>query len=147
MNHREPQCLYNAFLDLCKRLGNLYSTCAQVRLAKEAREQAVIALQKEPGSDLAHHLMGRWHWEMANLNGIVRALIRLMYGTDLAPGSHAEALNHYRRAAELNPSRLVHRYFHFSALQVYMNCLDCLRLCRSPDVTSAQHTTPSRLLQ
>jgi hypothetical protein len=81
----------------------------QVKLAKEAREQAVIALRKEPQSDLAHHLMGRWHWEMANLNGIVRTLIRLMYGTDLAPGTHLEALNHYRRAAELNPQRLVHR--------------------------------------
>lgn len=81
----------------------------QVKLAKEAREQAVIALQKEPQNDLAHHLMGRWHWEMANLNGIVRTLIRLMYGTDLAPGTHLEALNHYRRASELNPNRLVHR--------------------------------------
>ncbi|BDA42221.1 probable regulator of microtubule dynamics protein 3 [Coccomyxa sp. Obi] len=81
----------------------------KVRYAKEAREHAVIALEKEPGNDLAHHLMGRWHWEMANINGIVRALIRIMYGTDLATGSHAAALHHYRKAAELNPHRLVHR--------------------------------------
>lgn len=33
---------------------------AQVRLAKEAREHAVQALEKEPDSDLAHHLMGRY---------------------------------------------------------------------------------------
>lgn len=31
----------------------------KVALAKTAREQAVVALQKEPQSDLAHHLMGR----------------------------------------------------------------------------------------
>lgn len=85
------------------------SAHAQVRLAKEAREQAVIALEKEPEDDLAQHLMGRWHSEMANINGVVRALIRLMYGTDLATGTHADALCHYRRAAELNPARLVHR--------------------------------------
>ena len=32
---------------------------AQVRLAKEARELAVVAMQKEPQDDLAQHLMGR----------------------------------------------------------------------------------------
>ena len=31
----------------------------QVKLAKDARELAVVALQKEPTNDLAHHLMGR----------------------------------------------------------------------------------------
>lgn len=31
----------------------------QARLAKEAREHAITALELEPGSDLAHHLMGR----------------------------------------------------------------------------------------
>lgn len=31
----------------------------QVALAKEAREHAVVAIEKEPSSDLAHHLMGR----------------------------------------------------------------------------------------
>ncbi len=30
----------------------------QVRLAKEAREFAVVAMQKEPQDDLAQHLMG-----------------------------------------------------------------------------------------
>lgn len=32
---------------------------AQVRLAKEAREFAVTAMEKEPQDDLAQHLMGR----------------------------------------------------------------------------------------
>ena len=31
----------------------------QVRLAKGAREFAVVAMQKEPQDDLAQHLMGR----------------------------------------------------------------------------------------
>jgi hypothetical protein len=31
----------------------------KVALAKTAREHAVVALEKEPQSDLAHHLMGR----------------------------------------------------------------------------------------
>lgn len=51
----------------------------------------------------------RWHWEMAQLNSIVRTLIRLVYGTSLASGSFTEALECYRKAAELNPTRLVHK--------------------------------------
>ena len=40
---------------------------------------------------------------------MVRALIRVMYGTTLEPGSHAEAAVAYARAVELAPGRLVHR--------------------------------------
>ena len=32
-----------------------------------------------------------------------------MFGTELPPGTHADALVHYTRAAELNPERLAHR--------------------------------------
>ena len=51
----------------------------------------------------------RWHTEMANLNSIARMLIRLMYGADLPPGTHREALEHYRTATRLAPTRLIHR--------------------------------------
>ena len=46
---------------------------------------------------------------MAQLNGMVRYLIRLMYGTQLAPASHVEAVRHYEHATRLNPRRLIHR--------------------------------------
>ena len=59
----------------------------QVRLAHDARLEAVRALELEPYNDLSHHLMGRWHYEMANLNMVVRTVIRVMYGTALAPGT------------------------------------------------------------
>ena len=32
-----------------------------------------------------------------------------MFGTELPPGTYADALVHYTRAAELNPRRLAHR--------------------------------------
>lgn len=51
----------------------------------------------------------RWHWEMAQLNAVVRALIRMVWGTALAPGSYTEALACYQRAAAIDSTRLVHR--------------------------------------
>eukprot|EP00887_Chlorella_sp_A99_P001395 scaffold8.g1395.t1 len=81
---------------------------ALVRLAKEAQESAATALACDPEDDAAHHVNGRWHYEMAQINVLLRSLIRIMYGTELAPGSREAALAAYRRAAELRPGRLIH---------------------------------------
>ena len=81
----------------------------QVRLAKEAQEAARTALQLEPQNDLAHHLMGRWHFEMAQINFVVRQLIRLVYGAALAPGKFEDALAEFEAAVALNPHKLIHR--------------------------------------
>lgn len=70
------------------RLALLSDNKTKVKLAHDAREEAVTALALEPSNDLAHHLMGRWHFEMANLNVVVRTLVRVMYGTALASGTH-----------------------------------------------------------
>jgi hypothetical protein len=78
-------------------------------LAKEAQQCAYAAIAADPGSDVAHHLMGRWHYEMAQINGLLRALVRIMYGTALAPGTRQDALASFRRAVELAPGRLIHR--------------------------------------
>lgn len=80
-----------------------------MHLAKEAREAAVKALELEPDNDLAHHLMGRWHFEMAQIPFVVRQLVRLVYGASLAPGTFADALTEFGTAVELAPARLIHR--------------------------------------
>ena len=68
------------------RLALLSDNKTKVSLAHDARQEAVIALAVEPSNDLAHHLMGRWHSEMANLNMVARTVVRVVYGTSLAPG-------------------------------------------------------------
>jgi len=91
------------------RLALFSDNKTKVRLAKEAREAAVTALEMEPGNDLAHHLMGRWHFEMAQINFVVRQLIKLVYGASLAPGTFADAVSEYQAAVALNPGKLIHR--------------------------------------
>jgi len=91
------------------RLALFTDNKTKVRLAKEAQEAAVQALKLGPENDLAHHLMGRWHYEMAKINVVVRTVVRLMYGTSLCSGTREDALQAYRKAIELAPHRLVHR--------------------------------------
>ena len=99
------------YLALCiskGRLGLFMDNKTKVKLAKEAQEAATTAIRLGPDNDVAHHLMGRWHYEMSKLNVVVRTIVRVMYGTSLAPGTKEEALESYKKAVELAPNRLIH---------------------------------------
>jgi tetratricopeptide (TPR) repeat protein len=91
------------------RLALVSDNRKKIQLANDAAADAATALRLDPHNDYAHHLMGRWHYEMAQLNAVVRTLIRICYGTALMEGSFSEALTCYRTAAELNPGRVIHR--------------------------------------
>ena len=91
------------------RLALVSDNRTKARLAVQARADAVASVAKSPDSDLAHHLMGRWHWEMARTPGVVRALARVLYGAALEPGCHEAATAHYAKAVALAPARLIHR--------------------------------------
>ncbi len=67
-------------------------------------------------TDICHPLCSRWHYEMANLNMLTRAIVRVMYGTTLKPGTHHEALLCFVHATDLNPGRLIH---HVEAGRLY----------------------------
>ena len=53
--------------------------------------------------------MGRWHFEMAQLNMMVRTLIRVAFSTNLPPGTNQDALKCYQQAAKLNPACVAHQ--------------------------------------
>lgn len=91
------------------RLTFFVDNRTKVKLAAAAQQDALAALAADPNNDLAYHLLGRWHFEMAQLNFVVRAMIRVVFGTALEPGTHLEALEAYQKAVELNPHRLIHR--------------------------------------
>lgn len=81
------------------RLKILYS-----RLVKEEAERA---LALDPDYAWAHHLLGRWHYEVADLGATSKFFVRLLYG-GLPPASFDEGIRHLRRATELEPGELNH---------------------------------------
>lgn len=83
------------------RLALVSDNKQKVRLGREAHQDAVKALQLDPNSDLAHHLMGRWMFEMANINWVVRTLVRIAWGTELPSGSYPEALQNFEAAMKV----------------------------------------------
>lgn len=49
------------------RLTFFVDNRTKVELAAAARRDALAALEADPESDLAYHLLGRWHYEMAQV--------------------------------------------------------------------------------
>lgn len=83
----------------------------KIEVSREIREHAEKALKLNPGCDYAHHMLGRWHQELAGIGGATRALARVIYG-GLPRASFDDAVKHFERARALRPDRLIHEIEH-----------------------------------
>ena len=90
------------------RLGMVSKTRRQVELSRMVREYADRAIALGPENDLAYHIRGRWHYEVAQLGFFARRMVSLVYG-GLPDASFEEACADYRAALELE-ERLVHHF-------------------------------------
>lgn len=82
-------------------------TRAKVRYSRLVREEAERALVLKPDYAWAHHVLGRWHYEVAALGPTSKMFVRLFYG-GLPNASFAEGIRRLRRAVELEPDELNH---------------------------------------
>ncbi len=95
-------------LAVCHGKLAVYSdTKTKIRYSRLVKEEAERALALDPNYAWAHHLLGRWHYEVADLGATSKFFVRLLYG-GLPPASFDEGIRHLRRAAELEPDELNH---------------------------------------
>jgi tetratricopeptide (TPR) repeat protein len=95
-------------LAVCHGKLAVYSdTRTKIAYSRQVREEAERALQLNPRYAWAHHVLGRWHYEVATLGATSRLFVRLLYG-GLPDASLAEAIRHLRLAVELEPDELNH---------------------------------------
>jgi tetratricopeptide (TPR) repeat protein len=85
-------------------VGDIRTKVEYSRLIKEEAERS---LQLDPNYAWAHHLYGRWHYEVASLNSVARFFARVFYG-GIPPASVDEGIVHLKRATELEPAELNH---------------------------------------
>jgi len=79
----------------------------KIKTSREIKARAQTALALNPRSDYAHHLLGRWHQNLAEMGGVTRAIAKLIYGS-VPKASFQEALGHFQKARKLKPNRLLH---------------------------------------
>ena len=80
----------------------------KIEASREMKTAADTALRLNPKSDYAHHMLGRWHQEMAGIGGATRALAKIIYG-GVPKGTYQEALEHFNSARKINSRRLIHQ--------------------------------------
>jgi tetratricopeptide (TPR) repeat protein len=103
-------------LAICYGKLGLYSdTRTRVQYSREVKTYAEQALALDPKYDYAHHVLGRWNYEVATLGGATRLIVKLIYG-GLPDASTAEAVRQLKLATELSPQLPSHRVEYAFAL-------------------------------
>jgi tetratricopeptide (TPR) repeat protein len=92
------------------------------RIIKRAADKAI---KLDPSSDLAWHVLGRWHLALADVNAFERAMAQFAYGK-LPESTYEDAARCFEKAIELNPNRLMH-YIELGRVYAHMGRTDDAR--------------------
>lgn len=98
------------------KLTDFVGNKVKMEYAKLIHDEAKRSIELDATDDYAWHVMGRWHFGVANLNGVLRTLAGFVYGGGLPPASNDEAARCLKKAAELAPQRMMH---HAELAKVY----------------------------
>jgi len=79
----------------------------KINLSKEIKAEADTAVALNPEADLAYHVLGRWHQNLANLSGMLKFFAKVLYG-GVPPGTNEEAVAMFQKAIEINPNHIEH---------------------------------------
>ena len=88
----------------------------KIEMSRLIREEAETAVRLDPKNDNAWHVLGRWNYEVANFNPILKALAQAVYGR-LPDASNEKAVEYFSKAIVLQPRRVAH---HLELGRVYL---------------------------
>jgi tetratricopeptide (TPR) repeat protein len=87
----------------------------KVNYSRQIKIEAEKAIALDPKFDLPYHMLGRWNCEVANMNLLLKGIVRLAYG-GLPDASNDQAVQNFMKAIELSPGRVIH---HLQLAHVY----------------------------
>jgi len=88
----------------------------RLELSSVVRSESAAAVKLDPGFALGWHVLGRWNYEIANLNPLLRVVAEAVYGK-MPPASNEEAIRDLSRAVELEPGNAL---FHAELGRAYL---------------------------
>ncbi len=80
----------------------------RVRLSKEVKKEADMAIKLDPNDDIAYHVLGRWNRKLANLSWIERGFANMFLGGVPEDASEENAATAFKKAIEINPGYINH---------------------------------------
>ncbi|MGV3768165.1 MAG: hypothetical protein ACO1NW_18685 [Chitinophagaceae bacterium] len=88
------------------RMAMVASAKEKVAAVKEIKAHAEQALEADPSNFKAFHVLGKWHFEVWNLNSVERTAVKLFYG-GFPKASLQEAITYFEKARTLQPKFLL----------------------------------------
>ncbi len=73
-----------------------------VAYVKDIKQYSDKALSINPNHAKANYTLGKWHYEMANLSGIKKVAVKILYG-GLPPGTLEQAIQYMEKCKTLEP--------------------------------------------
>ncbi|MBI1342583.1 MAG: hypothetical protein GC171_06600 [Terrimonas sp.] len=85
------------------RLAMMESGNDRIKAVKAIKENADKALAINPTHGRAWHVLGKWHYEVSNLNAVEKAALKIFYG-GLPKSSLKESIKAYEKAMQYEPA-------------------------------------------
>lgn len=81
----------------------------KIENAKEVKKYVDAAIAGDPKNFKAWHVLGRWQYEISNLNGLERGIVKLFYGA-LPPATLKQSIASFEKARALRPEFILNYY-------------------------------------
>lgn len=81
----------------------------KIENAKEVKKYVDAAIAGDTKNFKAWHVLGRWQYEISNLNGLERGLVKLLYG-GLPPATLKQSIFAFEKARALRPEFILNYY-------------------------------------
>ncbi len=97
------------------KLTDYVGNKTKLEYSKLIRDETLASIALDPRDDFAWHVLGRWHFGVANVNGVLKALANLVYD-GMPDASNEEAVKALKKACDIAPQRIIH---HSELARVY----------------------------
>ncbi len=91
------------------RVSLISGTKERVMLARDVKYYAENAIRLDPTNFRAYHILGRWNYDVSNLNLAEKSFARLFYGK-LPEASLDAAIADFQKSRALNPAFILNYY-------------------------------------
>lgn len=92
---------------LIGRIGEIEGTKQKIENSYAVREHTMKAIELDPDNDSNYHVMGRWHFALADLSWVERKIASVIYATPPA-ASFEKAVEFFSKAHEIKPDDIRH---------------------------------------
>ena len=92
------------------KIGLLEGTKQKILNSYKVQQYGMKAIKLAPEYEHCYHLMGRWHYELAELSWFERNVASLVYATP-PKGSYKEAIKLFKQAIKINSIEIRHHYW------------------------------------